>query len=317
MSRRTAAATAAGLMLASGAFVASAEPMNPPETVGAIVGLAWDEATSRLILADERAQEGVLTVLSENGGSEELIWGADDVVSVQALAVHQGQLYIGDIGDEQRARKDVVIYRIRDAEAGEKQFRRFRLTYPDGEARDAKAMMVSAKGNIYIATTGDDPAIFRAPADLPRDVAAPLKRVADAPEGVTDGVFIDGGRAIALRAADGVHVIDAYSWKTKAVETYVGDIEPESITARDDQLLIGGSGDVREAAIPTENTTATPVPEAPSSSEAEGTPSEDDGAVIDDPPIGDTPTNTGTIIALVLAGLVSVIAGITTYLVRG
>ena len=189
-------------------------------------------------------------------------------------------------------------------------------------------MMISGKGRIYFASTGDNPGIYRAPANPSRQGHNKLERVADAPDGVTDGVFLPDGGTMVLRAADGVHVIDAFTWETKAVETYATRTGAESVAAIDDDtLLLGSTGVIREAAVPTSNITTTPSAE-PSPSETLS-PSESASAAPSSEPSPSSsatqeqgqeqtheeakPRSTITMVALILAGVVGVAAGLVTF----
>lgn len=321
-----AGALAVGLL----ATPAAADYLDPDENVGEIVGLAWDDGAHRLWVAGDDADDGTLIGLTEDGEQAQLSWSGD-IESVQALAIHDGELYVGDIGNEDGDRSELRIFRIRNIEPGQKQYRAYVVEYPDGESLHAEALLVSGRGNFYIVTTGDDPGVYRAPTDPSRTSVNTLVRVADAPEGVTDGVFLPDGATMALRAADGIHMIDAFSWETLAVETYVEPPADESITVRSDgTLIIGTMRGLREAEPPTSDVTTTPPPVAEPSPTPSPTPTEapapapDDrpttppatnGTDQDDPP--PVPRNTGTFIALIIAGAVALIAGAATYFARG
>lgn len=325
MNRRIQAALAAGALIgASVAAPASAAFTVPPDHVGEIVGMAWDDETARLWLAGEEADDGTLIGLTEDGEQAQLTWNAD-IVSVEALSLSGGALFVGDLGNPDLDRDTLTIFRFGDTQPGQKQYRAYVLEYPDGP-RDAQAMMVSGRGRIYIATTGDDPGIYRAPENPSRTSTDTLTRVADAPEGVTDGVFLADGSTLVLRAADGVHVIDAFSWETQAVETYVNGPEGESVAAMGDTLLFSAGGVVREAEVPTSDTTTTLEPIAspePSPEPSEPAPTGTEGMPSPSPtaqpaaPSGNTPRNTGTLVALAIAGVVAIAAGATTYFVKG
>ncbi|NLE98314.1 MAG: hypothetical protein GX596_10075 [Propionibacterium sp.] len=322
MNHRFPIALAAGaLVVAAFATPAAADLLVPPEHVGDVVGMAWDEETHRLWLAGDEADDGTLIGLTEDGEQAQINWSGD-IVSVQSLAIHDGVLYIGDLGNEDGSRSEFTIFRMRNTEPGQKQYWAYVVEYPNGEPLHAETLLVSGRGNFYVVTTGDDAAIYRAPTEPSRQSLNTLTRVADAPEGVTDGVFLPDGATIALRAADGVHIIDAFTWETLAVETYVNPPEDESITAREDMLILGGVGALREAEVPTSDVTSTPGPAAepgptspspepaPTGDASPTAPAEDDGAPA-------VPRNTGTFVALIIAGAVALAAGVTTYFVKG
>lgn len=317
-----AGALAVGLL----ATPAVADYLDPDENVGEIVGLAWDDERHRLWIAGDDADDGTLIGLTDDGEQAQLSWSAE-IDSVQALAIHEGELYVGDIGNEDLDRTELRIFRMRNIEPGQKTYWAYVLEYPGREPLHAETLLVSGRGNFYVVTTGDDPAIYRAPTEPSRTSVNTLARVADAPEGVTDGVFLPDGATIALRAEDGIHVVDAFSWETLAVETYVDGPENESLTARDDStLIIGAEGGLREAAVPTSDITTTPPPAAdpsptpsptpsPGAQDGQGQqPAANGGDDADPPPV---PRNTGTFIALIIAGAVAVTAGAATYFAKG
>lgn len=115
----------------------------------------------------------------------------------------------------------VVAFRLNSTEPGTTRYNAFDFRYQDG-ARDAKAFLISGKGRIYVVTTGDNPGIYRAPATPSRQSMNTLVRVTDAPEGVTDGVFLSDGFTMALRTAKGIEYVDAYTWETTVTETIEG-----------------------------------------------------------------------------------------------
>ena len=111
-----------------------------------------------------------------------------DIVSVQALSWHGDRLWVGDIGDEDAERDHIVVYRLSDTETAQGTYHAYDYRYEDGP-HDAKAMLISGRGNVYIVTSGEDPGIYRIRGEASRSAMNTLVRVHDAPEGVTDGVF--------------------------------------------------------------------------------------------------------------------------------
>ena len=109
---------------------------------------------------------------------------------------------------------------------------------------------------VYLATDGDDAGIYRAPSEPSRQDMNRLTRVADAPEGVTDGVFLDDGTTMALRTAEGIEYIDAMTWKPTVTDTLIGAPDDESIAAGpDDVIYVGGNPVVRETDVPSADRT--------------------------------------------------------------
>ncbi|HSO69674.1 MAG TPA: hypothetical protein VLQ67_08550 [Arachnia sp.] len=295
-----------------------AEDVVPPEGSTPVVGMAYGSGSSTLWLAGPGADDGVV-VSAEDG--REVSFGGDPE-SVQALAWRGDRLWVGDIGDADASRDFVVVFRLGELEESRLTYFAYDFVYEDGP-RDAQAMMISGRGRIYIATAGADPGIYRAELEPSRQEMNTLTRVADAPEGVTDGVFLSDGTTLALRTDVGIEYIDALTWEPLATDTIIGAPEGESVAVGpDDQIFVGGNPLIREVEVPSSDVTTTVAPSAePSASAspeepADVSPSASPSAEPEDPGPESAPARTGTTIALVLAGLVALIAGAVTFLVR-
>lgn len=111
-------------------------------------------------------------------------------------------LWVGDIGDNARARATIQVYRFREPRAlssGAVKCRRFTLAYPDG-AHDAEALLVHPRtGRLLVVSKDTDGGTFyRAPASLSPDSVNVMKAVGPAPATVTAGSFTPGGRRLAV-----------------------------------------------------------------------------------------------------------------------
>ena len=326
-SRISAAALAVGLALGVSPLAAVADDILPPDGVAPVVGMAYDG--DGLWLAGASANDGV--VVKAGTGDEVRFEGNPQ--SVQALAWSDGRLWVADFGDEASSRDHVVAFRLNSTEPGTTRYNAFDFRYQDG-ARDAKAFLISGKGRIYVVTTGDNPGIYRAPATPSRQSMNTLVRVTDAPEGVTDGVFLSDGFTMALRTAKGIEYVDAYTWETTVTETIEGAPEGESIArGQADEVFVGGNPGIRTTAKPASDTTTTvtPTPEpsptptetapetSPGSASPSGTPTAtseapDPGA--EESPDASSPSRRGTYVALALAGALALAAGAVTYFVK-
>lgn len=322
MKRRSAAAAlAGGLALSVAALAAVAEDVPIPREETPLVGMAFDPSTERLWLGGARADRGVFV---DAAGESEVSVNAD-LVSVQALAWYGDRLWVGDIGDDDAQREQIVVYRLASPESGSKSYHAYDFRYEDGP-RDAKAMLISGRGNVYIVSNDDEPGIYRVRGEASRQGTNTLVRVAEAPAGVTDGVFLTDGATMALRTAEGIEYIDAMTWESLAVETLVGAPEGESITVGlEDELFVGGTPSVRTAQVVSQSasTTVTPVPPEASAPPGEGPSTDATDPTSGAPETGaeevveaEGPARAGTITALVLAGLVAVAAGLVTYFWR-
>jgi hypothetical protein len=180
--------------------------------------------------------------------------GAEDV---EALApAGDSEVWVGDIGDNARARESVSVVRVPVGE-GERSVAgaRVGLTYPDGP-QDAEALLVHPEdgrlvvvtkailgGEVYVAP--DDPTPGRVHRLRPR---GPVMGV------VTDGAFLPDGDHLVLR--DYTRAV-VYSWPGLEAVAEVGLPEQrqgETLAVTEDEtLLVGTEGlrsPVHEVALP-------------------------------------------------------------------
>ncbi len=120
-------------------------------------------------------------------------------------------LYIGDIGDNNGKRSEIIVYRVPEpAKAGgsAQVDGVFRASYPDG-AHDAEALLAAPDGTLYIVTKGDTGhvALYRFPQQLSAGatmrlerVGAPLSKGEPAADArITDGAMSSDGEWVVLR----------------------------------------------------------------------------------------------------------------------
>lgn len=129
-------------------------------------------------------------------------------------------VYVGDIGDNQGARKSITVHRLPEpqpAEASAVAKDVFHATFPDG-AHDAEAMFVSASGEIFVVTKGETGpiAIYRFGSSPKAGGTTVLQKVAVLQTGtaarnqwVTGASASPDGKWIALRTHGTVYFYDA------------------------------------------------------------------------------------------------------------
>ena len=167
------------------------EPYGPPATIATIKDESISESSG---LAASRLTPGAYWTHNDDGafiyafdnrgdslgvfrvaGAEARDW--EDIAAGPGPQEGRSYLYIGDIGDNNSTRKEIVVYRIPEPAltTATRKFSKtqpgttepaeaIRLRYPDG-AHDGEALLVHpATGHIYIITKVliEDPAIYEA-----------------------------------------------------------------------------------------------------------------------------------------------------------
>ena len=304
-----------GLVMSAGPAHADGGFTIKDTSLTAPTGIAADTAHDRYWVVNRDNQGGRVFAVSASGQVEGIkTWGAS-VRSLEAVAVYDNKLWIADIGDAKGTRSQVTVYWFANFAPGDTvpSFHSYDFTYADG-AHDAKAMLITPSGRIYLITSGDDPGIYAAPEQLQVQGTNELTRVADAPAGVTDAVALDADRW-AMRTATSVMVVDASTYKTETSATLDDAGDGLGLPLSGSGLLVVSSGTadttVADVPIPTGQATS-PTPSATSSSSAPASPSasasEDDSEVIPESKAS-SGSRTGTFVAIGIAALVALAAG--------
>jgi hypothetical protein len=264
LSRFAAAASAvplvavAGLVMVSGP--AQAEEPGPKEAFK----LADERITESSGLTFGTKHPDTLYTMNDSGGEAEVfaidqsgetvgtsVLGGAEPEDWEAIASGpEGRLWVGDIGDNERSREAITVYRFHEPETlgdSREQWSRFQLEYDDGP-HDAEALLVHPEtGRIYIVTKDPEGGgIYAGPEELVSgtETTNTLTRVADAPAVVTDGAFLPDGSEVVLRTYGQVYVL---SWPDAKVTREVGlprQRQGESLAVSPDgaQLFAGSEG---------------------------------------------------------------------------
>ena len=306
-------------------------------------GLATDTEAQRYWTVNDSGAAGIAYALDDRGETQGTLEFRVEPVDVEAVAFHEGRLYVADIGDNRARRDSVTVYFFDDAAPATKPvvYKAYDFSYPDGP-HDAETLLVDGDGRLFIVTKGVEGGIYAAPTSPSRQGVNELERVGDAPAFVTDGTVLPDGR-FALRTYVSVEIVDPDSYEVVARAATPAQKQGESITTTFDgkDLLVGSEGrrskvlrmDVPTAldAAPTPSASppsTSPSPSAtqtqsPSATGGAASPSpsggEDSAASEDDVPEDPGASATsrqGTLAALGLAAAIAIVAGSVVVLIR-
>lgn len=219
-----------GLLAGTAASPGSAQP--PPATgAAAAVQRAAPAVLDRTLrdprivessgLARSRYVKGLLWTHNDSGGGPFLYAVAPSGATVARYAVagapavdweamasakRRGTsfLFVGDIGDNAGRRSSILVHRVREPRVGSTRGplrpRTYALRYPDG-AHNAETLMVKPRSmRLYVVTKSRQGlgGIYVAPKHPSTRHVNVLRKVATAPTGMPDGVFLDN-RSFVLR----------------------------------------------------------------------------------------------------------------------
>ncbi len=139
--------------------------------------------TARVFAMD--AQGGALATYTL-AGADAIDW--EDMASGHDAARGAGLLYLGDIGDNARARTEIVVYRLREPAVDRadapiaatlSDVEKLTLRYPDGARHDAETVIVDPLSGDLIIVTKDGGAslVFRTPGTLAANATATLELI--------------------------------------------------------------------------------------------------------------------------------------------
>jgi hypothetical protein len=292
-------------------------------------GLVRNYAHDGWWTANESGSGGVVYALNNKGNITGSFRYAANPTAVEALARYGHRLYVADIGDPHAKRDFVTVYYFDSPPTDGKTvtFRSYDFRYPDGP-HDASTLLVDGAGRLYIVTNAKDGAIYAAPGIPSRTALNRRSKVGDAPAYVTDGVFLTNNERIALRTYVSVIVLDAISYKIKGSSAIPKQPQGESValSLNGKQLMLGSQGNPSKVYVvdvpqskgtDVPKGTATPPGGGPSASPSASSGSNSGGSDDNVPSDDNThPNRQGTLLALGLAGVVAVVAGVVVAVVR-
>ena len=177
-------------------------------------------------------------------------------------------LYLADIGDNARNRKEIEVYEVDEPRGpgGDVPWVRYRFAYPDG-AHDAEALLVDPRSHrLYIATKSlvSNGELYAAPATLNKTSVNMLAPVRSVPPMTTSADFAPDGSHIVLLTYFGASWADGIDGTLHPFRVPLQrQNEAIAFTVDGSGLLVGSEGvhsAVYRVAVPwTENGGATPT----------------------------------------------------------
>lgn len=321
--------TRATLRAAAASVLALGLAASFPVTAGAAGKVAFTIKDSRIAensgMARDTTNKVYWTV--NDSGALGVVYGVDSTgkvkgtlrynafpVDAEAVAWNDDRLYVGDIGDNDAKRKTIRVYYFDDPEPNDKTrtYKAWDFRYPDGP-HDAETLLVTPQGRLYVATKELKGGLYEAPEKPSRDSVNKLKRVRDVPSTLTDGVMLPGGKQIALLTYAKVLVVNAktYAEQGSADVTGVPQAEALAVGLNGTSLLVGGEGKASKV-------DSMDIPGAAATPGASATPATDPGSDEnpDDTATAPASRQRGTYLAVGLAALVAVVAGVVVGVVR-
>ncbi|MBZ5735216.1 hypothetical protein K8Z61_11985 [Nocardioides sp. TRM66260-LWL] len=198
-----------------GANAATGVPSTPVATVqdSSITessGLVVDG--DRFVTTNDSGDTGRVFTLDRTGRTVGVTYWAASPTDVEALApAGSGQVWVADIGDNDRRRQSISVARI-PVGPGTRRVEPtiFQLTYPDS-AQDAESLVVDPRtGRLYVVTKGfTGGVVFAAPEVLSADGQNRLTPVGSTIPIATDAAFFPDGRHLVVRGYGSATV---YAW---------------------------------------------------------------------------------------------------------
>ncbi|MGH9256101.1 MAG: hypothetical protein ACRD3C_16195 [Vicinamibacterales bacterium] len=179
--------------------------------VGEASGVAVSRRTPGIIWSHNDSGRPSLFAFDESGNPKGRVQvtGASvrDWEDIAAGPCREGScLYVADIGDNNRARRQITIYRVPEPRAGDaatEPAETWTLAYPDG-AHDAEALLVTPAGQLFLVSkeAARTTALYRVPAPAAGSVGR-LQYVTRLPlERVTGATASPDGNWVALRTSN-------------------------------------------------------------------------------------------------------------------
>ena len=155
------------------------------------------------LTSNDSGDAGRVFAVDGSGATVGVSHWSERPVDVEALApAGAGQVWVGDIGDNDGRRSSVEIARV-PVGRGDRTVEptTYRLTYPDGPADAETLLRDPASGRLYIATKSVfGGVLYAVPDTLDASGSNPLRAVGRVLPVATDGAFFPDGRHVIVRS---------------------------------------------------------------------------------------------------------------------
>lgn len=143
----------------------------------------------------------VFTVDPADGRTVAVTTWATEPYDVEAMALlPDGDVLVGDIGDNLAARDSIELIRVPFGQDGAVEPTTYELAYPDG-AHDAETLLVHPEtGQVMVVAKEFIGQLYAAPTQLDPDRPNRLEPVGEVLPGATDGAFFPDGKHLIVRA---------------------------------------------------------------------------------------------------------------------
>ena len=168
-----------------------------------------------------------------------------DVTDPEALALHDGTLWVADTGDNAATRDEIALLALPEPGPGDQSATpdRYRVTLD--RPADIEALLVDPEGVPHLVTKViGSGTVYRLDHLSTAAPAAATRLDIAAPPVVTDAAFAPDGSSIVLLTYLGAHVLDPDSWQTRATMPLPPLEQAETIAYTDPfHVLVGSEGE--------------------------------------------------------------------------
>jgi hypothetical protein len=206
---------------------------------------------STVLTINDSGDGPVIYVLDSRTGATvgRTTYTTDEVTDVEAIArARHGDIWVGDIGDNDAARDHVSVYDVGTVGPGDATVtaQRYDFRYRGGP-RDAETLLVDPDdGRLYVVSKGlFSGQLFEAPRVLSTSSVNVLRPVGRVGGLVTDGEFLPDGKHVLLRDYSDAHVFATGPWRAVGGWALPSQPQGEGISLRPSgtRVIVSSEGD--------------------------------------------------------------------------